>query len=237
MTRFNLRSERGHMSVQPPGWLERRMELFERYCLPSVQAQGADFEWLLFCDSETPPAVTDRLSRCDARARVVLAPAIPGGSHPELRPTRYVGQNGIVITTRFDNDDALGLGALERIQDHARTFATFTTRASLYGPSLGYRLDAATGDLYEVDARPSHSPILSLFEYAEDKPRGVLSGSHASLAERYPTVDDNSKRLWVQVVHGENIANAIRPNHREVPLEALRGFPHLVVPDGCAQRP
>src|ERR1700677_1263076 len=43
-------------------WLENRLVLFKRYCLPSVMAQSnQDFTWLLYFDETTPEAYLRRI--------------------------------------------------------------------------------------------------------------------------------------------------------------------------------
>lgn len=55
-TRFNLPSK-GYESVvrSTDDWLQKRVELFERFCLPSVMAQtDQDFSWIVYFDPHSP---------------------------------------------------------------------------------------------------------------------------------------------------------------------------------------
>ena len=77
LTRFNIRWDEqptGPSLGTNPEWLRDRLELFERYCLPSILKQTQpSFSWILFFDHETPPEFADR-----ARAFSAL--------HPGIRP-------------------------------------------------------------------------------------------------------------------------------------------------------
>ena len=118
LTRFNVKIEQAPPAS--PDWLEHRFSLFERFCLPSVQAQTCtDFDWIVFCDPDIPPMFKERLH-----------------GYPRLRPIyfRNVFDQGMVqaavsemapgyshlITTRLDNDDAIGRTFVECVQSTFR---------------------------------------------------------------------------------------------------------------------
>ena len=58
LTRFNLklwREDRLHQSTRSEAWLEKRFQLFETYCLPSICNQVfKDFTWIVLFDESTP---------------------------------------------------------------------------------------------------------------------------------------------------------------------------------------
>jgi hypothetical protein len=60
ITRFNIRvpcGERPTAEWKPPSkeWMLHRLDLFERYCLPSVASQSVqNFHWILLVDPNTP---------------------------------------------------------------------------------------------------------------------------------------------------------------------------------------
>ena len=62
LTRFNLQYEADSHPGIEENWLATRMQLFEHYCLPSVQKQTVqDFIWVLLCDCDTPDVYKKRL--------------------------------------------------------------------------------------------------------------------------------------------------------------------------------
>ena len=47
-----------------PGWMELRLDLFERYCLPTVLAQSnVNFTWMLYFDRNTSEHHLERVKR------------------------------------------------------------------------------------------------------------------------------------------------------------------------------
>src|SRR6188508_2207312 len=65
LTRFNMPTPGREAKLRSdPGWLARRFDLFERYCLPTIAAQDAqDFGWIVYFDEATPAPFRDRIER------------------------------------------------------------------------------------------------------------------------------------------------------------------------------
>jgi hypothetical protein len=67
LTRFNVRLNRDDIGYGSdlgvsPEWLNRRFELFDKFCYPSVRVQSnQNFKWILFCNSLTPDIFKDKL--------------------------------------------------------------------------------------------------------------------------------------------------------------------------------
>ncbi|MCU1424755.1 MAG: hypothetical protein JWM51_1046, partial [Microbacteriaceae bacterium] len=63
LTRFNLPSAGVESLIRAQeGWLRTRVELFERYCVPSVLAQtSSSYRWLIYFDPESPQWLKDRV--------------------------------------------------------------------------------------------------------------------------------------------------------------------------------
>ena len=60
LTRFNLflYGDNPYKIEDKELWMNHRIKLFEKYCLPSVQVQSCkDFTWIIAFDPETDPAV------------------------------------------------------------------------------------------------------------------------------------------------------------------------------------
>src|SRR5919106_3228902 len=224
LTRFNLRwATAGYRPDQDPGWLEERFELFERFCAPSVTSQTEeDFDWVIFCDEATSPEALDRLASLDGRIRVALVPPWPetGGSVERLLARHYARPDAqLVLSTRLDNDDALSRHALGRVRELIPTFLATGNERWLHNPALGYRLDVQGRRLFELSLH--NSPFPTMFERAASGPVGPYVSSHGRLHEMFPTFQDDGARLWVQVVHGGNVSNQVRPGDREVQIHEL----------------
>ena len=65
--------------IGTPAWGERHIDLFQRYCLPSVQiaAERADIDFEFCIHTDNQDRVVDILERADIRAIVLQAPIEP----------------------------------------------------------------------------------------------------------------------------------------------------------------
>ncbi len=156
MTRFNLglypadmnqayRDKSGQApATDPDKWMQDRLELFDKYCVPSVMSQSnKNFTWLVVFDPKTPSKFRERIeryrddgvlvplyakSRCRDEARVVASvfsgkllrflhfeAALPAAQDYVTR--RLDKWTEYIITTRLDNDDAIHSDFVRRVQD------------------------------------------------------------------------------------------------------------------------
>ena len=72
LTRFNVALPDSSGINLQPAWLDPRIDLFRRFCLPAVEAQTTkDFTWLIMCDPETPdPQRQERLREVEEQNRL-----------------------------------------------------------------------------------------------------------------------------------------------------------------------
>ncbi|HEX5720649.1 MAG TPA: glycosyltransferase [Thermoanaerobaculia bacterium] len=238
VTRFNCglystaqQDKHGHPLV-PERWMEERLGLFERYCLPSMANQLVqDFEWLVFFDPATPRHHLRRLPvyrrLCPRLVPLFLAPTPEGWFQRRLRQAcrAYIAsrwRHGLphVITTRLDCDDALGRRAIGYIQ------ASFAGQASqIVSLVNGYRSREA--ELYCV--RSEGNPFLSLIERASREMATVYLRQHGEWSRLLRIESDP---MWLQVVHGSNLVNELGRFDRRVSWNRLReDFPWAVDED------
>ena len=121
-----------------------------------------------------------------------------------------------VITTRLDNDDAVSCGF---IADVRRRFAR--QQFAFVNPTYGFEL--SNGRLY-WRADPAN-PFVSLIERCGTaRPETVLMCAHERVGQAGPVEQMRDRPEWLQLVHGQNIANKRRGIR--VPLASLGGdFP------------
>lgn len=126
VTRFNVRMDGFGPEYFDPSsrtltWENERIPLFEHYCAPSVNAQSQkDFTWLLFCDLETPLAITERIKRAidpSVRYQLIFTTGF-GDMLIQLRQLCAHAPALYVITTRLDNDDGISVTFMETVRDH-----------------------------------------------------------------------------------------------------------------------
>ena len=236
LTRFNVRARFGAgpgRDALSDAWLRERFELFERWCLPTIRAQTRqDFEWRMLCDEETPPAVLERLRAYGANIAPMTVPRRDQERKPW--PWKEVVRDvepgtDVLVTSRLDSDDGLHPRFIERTREHLEHFLASGHGRMVHAFPRGYRHDARTGKTYAVAA--ANGPCLTLFERVGDvTPVTVMEKNHRKMPTRYPTVEDESLRAFVQVIHGENVTNEIGRRDRRVRRSRLlRDFPALDV--------
>lgn len=225
LTRFAIRAT-PDSELPSREWLDYRLALFRAVCLPSVLTQtDGNFQWLVLCDEDTDPSFLDTLeaSLADAPTAQLL---LTSRRHPYLGAVldRSEAASDVLITTRLDNDDALGPAFVERTASYVESFVHVGRSAQLLCFSQGVKLDASTGQVYD-SPNPS-SPILTLFERREhSRPlTTVLAGNHWYLSHAYPMHHDCSEAPWLMVLHGGNVMNGKRDWDYPVAKDALEPF-------------
>ncbi|MGO9338925.1 MAG: glycosyltransferase [Terracidiphilus sp.] len=198
-------------------WLENRLVLFKRYCLPSVIAQSnQDFTWLLCLDETTPEDYLQKIRDLIAghdnikiRLGGLFTPKIHAADvRAELDPdTEWV------VTTRLDNDDGWHRDFVKNLHAQLR----FDRREFLNFP---------TGIIYYRDRtylyRHRSNAFLSFCEPADDFST-VICANHIFASEVAPIRQLSGPPAFLQAVHGRNQSNKPRGIrvHRAM---ALNGF-------------
>lgn len=205
ITRFNIASPGREVAIRNrPGWLERRFELFERYCLPSMAAQSCqDFAWIIYFDEKTPDAFRDRIARAQ-NARPFEARFVGPFSMSEVA-TDLAGElprSTRILTTRLDNDDALSNKFVELVQAEARDLPADTV--------LNFPRGAALRDGKIYSAFDLSNPFATLVEDDAEHLKTVWGVPHHELGTKWRVVQVHSPPLWLQVVHSDNVANRIK---------------------------
>jgi Putative rhamnosyl transferase len=206
LTRFNIASPGRESAIRnAPGWLERRFALFEAYCLPSIAAQTTrDFAWLIYFDPATPEAFHERIAIAQQsfpfEARFVESFSAEMVAQDVAE--RLNGSEGTVLTTRLDNDDAVSRDFLERVRTAAE--------AQPFGTVLNFPHGIALREGRLFTAYDTSNPFTTLIENATSEVQTIWSAQHRDLGTRWKLVQVASPPVWLQVVHGENVANRIK---------------------------
>lgn len=126
ITRFNVRIEGYGPEYFPSGvrttsWEYERLPLFEKYCAPSVAGQrSGNFTWLIYCDTLTAPGITERIRKAIEPVSSVRVHFV--GDFQEMishiRDICASSGTPFVITSRLDNDDAIGLDYIRILQEN-----------------------------------------------------------------------------------------------------------------------
>lgn len=201
VTRFNSPIGDDH----PPAseeWLRERVELFRKYGLPSVRSQTVPPDrWLILCHEESPSWFIDELEHLvEGIGEPVWLRRGPSG--PLLSELCSPARSPYLITTRMDNDDCVARDFIESIQgqfcEQRMEAINFTSGLQLHEGKVYAKLD------------PSNA-FISLIERVEDRsPSTVFMDTHDQIGSHAFVRQVKTHPMWIQVVHGSNIANTVR---------------------------
>jgi len=205
LTRWNLgiysRAQKtvGGGRIDPEQWMVSRFRLWEKYCVPSVFNQTCqNFTWLVVFDPATPRHYVER-------ATAILHP-----KHEILFANNFrqgikvrIGKPTVdrLITSRLDNDDALHVDYIKKIQERFLG----RTKTGLYVFPTGWIWNPRKRKLYHC--RYLRNPFLTLVEKPQTKVHTVLAHRHTKIGEMFKVHRLEGGHRWVQIIHGENLAN------------------------------
>lgn len=232
ITKFALRfaEDNPRRRYEKAGWVDYRMELFKRYCLPSVEAQTfQDFDWYILVNHDFPGLTAEhcnelqRLGQKRGRTWIRGLSAPWNESQPEIGSMlneHYQGQ--WVCSTRLDSDDMLQRSFFEVLN-----WNTQQEKEMWLSFRYGYMVkgDYAAPRTYEVN------PFLSYVEFANPF-KSVYNVSHIAANRSSTPFKVLPVVGWAQVDHGDNIKNHAKAKvsdfeEKKIPLSELRklGFP------------
>ena len=214
ITRFNLNY--GDLYPYSEAWMDHRMALFERYCLPSVLRQRCiGFAWRVYFDRARTEARRERVAALlDHPGVTAVFVDSPAEMIADLR-ARAPGE-GLFLTTRLDNDDVLHPDFTREVQVRARTLAEAGTLPAI--------VDAPLATWWREGARRARhyrsgivTPFATLVERAGADgweaghwgagPRTVFIARHENLDKRVEHVAALDRPLGLTVLHDQNLSN------------------------------
>jgi len=189
-----------------PAWLRYRLAFFVEACRASMSRQSGspEFRWLVFFDD-----------RCDAEFRADVDELAEGVFEPiwthevfwaGILPREIAARSTapFLITTRLDSDDAVATDFIAAVQrefaGQERLFVNFPRGLQVVRSGALYQRDYPSG------------PFLSLIEARSEQPPLTVFGSrgHTKARRLGPIREVMAPPMWLQVVHGSNIANEVR---------------------------
>ena len=215
ITRFNLRgSDPSSVRMIDDGYLAQRLDLFERFCLPTVRNQSCqDFRWLVCFAEDTPASAKARIARYAEWPNFVPVFLPAGLDHVGRRIVGpYLdGSPQTLITTRVDNDDGLCRNYIEKVRRYEAT----AQRMVVQFP-VGYVWHR---DRIYLD-RQEHNAFTTLIE---PLPEGnasefftIYKGSHSEIQRLGQVVDADEEPGWLQVIHDTNLENYVRGRRQRI---------------------
>jgi len=206
--------------LPPLEWLEDRMMLFERYCLPSIAAQSCQaFKVICFFDSETPTEALDRFRAAIADCPNIHLKLLSSWTHQaSAEAAREIAEPGFTwsLTTRLDNDDGWHERFVETLQGQVHVGSR-----ELLNFTRGYIVSGGRTYLY----KHLSNAFISFSEPAGEMVTPFVTG-HELLQELAPIRQIDAPPMFYQIVHGDNFSNKVRGTR--VPVQkALSGFKTL----------
>lgn len=159
LTRFNLplwKVDKNGSNIDHGIWLKARLELFEKYTLPSVINQSClDFSWIMLCDENTPVEYRDRIKSYREKCHRIELIQVEDGyawDFPRIFSdvvTSILEEHGACdgdkcLTTYLDNDDALHLDYIARTRNIGEKCQWNTFISYDYGVQYFTELEIAT---------------------------------------------------------------------------------------------
>lgn len=206
LTRFNVPFvDRWQEVSRQPGWMTERLDLFERFCLPSMMGQShRDFQWLIYLDDQTSNANKERMINLTADAaniELIWTSAEKMDHLADIR-NRLKAETRFVLSTRLDNDDAVhqnfvsDLVAGARNHDNHPVVFNFPVGLSCRGKRL-------------YSAYDESNAFTSLLSSSDDLVT-IWTTRHRELSRIAPVVQLGIQPRWLQVIHGRNLSNRIK---------------------------
>lgn len=230
LTRFNLYGAFSFHPEPPTAkWQKERIELFEKFCLPSMIAQKQNnFTWFVMFDAASDKVLRAKVEEWKRACPMFFPMYFERERRWQIAKQTIVNEilePGVthLLSTRLDNDDALHENFVRLVQSK---IAYRKDEALVIDAPNGYRLDLEKKWVYE---RYKYcSPFISYLEKLEPGtlPKTVLwfPGGHDKAFNYAPVISIKS-RTWLQVIHGDNLTNAIQTKDVKTELKKLPGFP------------
>ena len=223
LTRFNKLNDDidiyNNPSIKDPEeWLDHRINLFNKYCLPNMMLQKGNFTWLLSFSPKTPKWITDEYATFP-HIKIIY-------EYPRTYLRKQSFRKGEwIISSRIDNDDTVSINYIERVQ------AQFNEKFLLVD-THGVKRDLATNKRYTVERSSNNSPFISLIEQVgtdwmsisrdpnekrliTDRIKTVYWCSHSKLEWHFPSMKINEE-LYSMNLHDKNVINKLEGNEHEV---------------------
>jgi hypothetical protein len=215
-------------------WLEARLALFEKVCLPSVMAQtDRNFKWLLLCDPLTPLWARGALARAQEicpQIEICYTAHKWGCAAYQSAPERAaVGAAAdCLMAFRLDSDDAVSNRLVETLNAQACELAWYEfSKGYLFQAGKAQELDWPSSGFLAVQSKAPDfiSPLCFDHSKADEALEGIVG-------HPVPKRAMDARRAWIHFRHSYNDSanrNSAWTFGAKAELKRLRqaGFPWL----------
>ncbi len=232
ITRFNLRlwtKDKHNRTTQSDEWLKQRFELFETFCFPSVKNQTEnDFVWLCLFDDHTPEKYLSKIGEYTKEMKNFLAVFLDEEDSKDVSKCisdlihKYKNGSCRLITIRLDNDDALNVQFVDKVNGFASTMKGTNILSYKYGIQYFVAQKLAV----HIPFYNNHFLVMvnNEYDYGEWKNRNVqhvLQFNHFD-TEKYPypfVCNTEEKDMWAEVIHATNVSNDCKMTLHQSPVQ------------------
>ena len=221
ITRFNLRKittpqkrwsneilHKSEVDSLNPGWLKYRLDLFFKYCYPSVNQQDTRrFQWLILMDDRTPEEIALPLREAVAKHDnyTLWMDRAPDIITAPKAIMACQGSKEFVISTALDSDDAISTNYLRTIQNKFRGKREFINVVK--GVVMAHHKG------YQYIGNRTGRTVNHFRSFVEKKNNiysvyGISHGSSEDLAPVHHLTDTHAE--WLEVIHGDNCSNRFK---------------------------
>jgi hypothetical protein len=231
VTRFNLKNVQGFdkykLSISSEEWLATRFLLFEKYCFPSIVKQTCrNFIWFVLFSSDTPEKYLLNIRKYELQFDCFKPVFLDRGTNDHIKEAlnneiqKYISiSDKFVITSRVDNDDAFHIEMINEVQKHFEqnhnTFISFI---------YGYQFEIERKVIVLANAMNNH--FVSKIEKISSGIETVIVHDHTYIDRfgKVNYVNNRNKPLWLEIIHGGNLANNLSPLYRPVIRKNVNDF-------------
>lgn len=181
-------------------WLNFRVDLFLKYCAPSVLGQDrGDFYWSIIIDKETPEDIKNKLL-IDKRIYLHTCE-----TERKQRTKELSNQSFKYVFSRIDSDDGYRKDFTEQIYQ-------FKSNDEEFLIDINYIcFDMIKNIFQEKTTKSSH--FISM--YTKNSNFNIYYKNHVRLIKNFKYYKINNF-LGIEIVHGKNISNQIIQNKKIV---------------------
>lgn len=212
LTRFNVLSK--DWQIRPStNWMVDRIDIFKRYCLPSVSMQtNKNFTWILFFDKKTDSSLLFQVESLlqqqlnGIKYHIILIDLLTESNVTEK--LSQIIKEDYIITSRLDNDDAIAHNYIKEIQKQ------FTPQnKTIINLDYGYTYNIKENRIY---LRNHYINAFCSFIERSDDLRSVWALDHRELEKIGNLIRIKTIPLWCQVIHNTNLSNSVTYDCRPI---------------------
>lgn len=205
------------ISLPSNKWLEDRLTLFQKYYLPSIEVQtNKNFKVYLSFSDQTPKEYLNKVRELITGLNIEIT--FEAFDEQFKKKLFTENPNEDILTTRIDNDDAISPFFVNRVQTKANSLKN-TSIIDVWGYKFKSSNKSFSPESYN---KPHASSFCTVFSKKSDY-KWVYETSHTNLPQKLDNHTLINERLYIQVIHNNNLAN----NSRNSYTKKVKGFSHL----------